>query len=169
MVMVMVMVKVKVKVRGSSSTSTPAANCLALPSGPFLTSPSSSLPPSSSQCLPSCRSPLSSSLLHPLAFSSSTPFLPSTMPNLSKGTTNRILRSLSRQANLGQPPEPQVIVTQKDQFSSEQQIFDDAKRNIDRAAAPTELIYLGIPPTWGALIADSLTEYFETTGGAGGR
>lgn len=87
------------------------------------------------------------------------------MPNFSE-ETNRILRSFSRQEKLGQTFEAQVIVIQKDRFSSEQQIFCDAKRNIIRAAAPTELVYLGIPPAWGALIADSLTEDSETTGGA---
>lgn len=86
------------------------------------------------------------------------------MPNFSE-ETNGILRSFSRQADIGQCLETQVIVTQKDQFSNEQQIFCDAKRNIIRAAAPTELVYLGIPPAWGALIADSLTERSETTGG----
>ena len=37
-----------------------------------------------------------------------------------------------------------------------------------RAAVPTELVYLGIPPAWGAWIADSLTEDSETTGCGGG-
>lgn len=87
------------------------------------------------------------------------------MPNFSE-ETNRILRSFPRQAELGQSLETQVIVTQKDRFPSEQQIFCDAKRNIIQAAAPTELVYLGIPPAWGPLIADSLTEGSETTGGA---
>ena len=124
----------------------------------------------------------SSSLLHFLAlaislillltlyyfvFAASTLFLQLIMPTFSK-ETNRILRSFSRQAEVGQSLETQVIVTQKDRFSNEQQIFSDAKRNIIRAAAPTELIYLGIPPAWGALIADSLTEDSETTG-AGAR
>ena len=124
----------------------------------------------------------SSSLLHFLAlaislillltlyyfvFAASTLFLQVIMPTFSK-ETNCILRSFSRQAEVGQSLETQVIVTQKDQFSNKQQIFSDAKRNIIRAAAPTELIYLGISPAWGALIADSLTEDSETTG-AGAR
>lgn len=85
------------------------------------------------------------------------------MPTFPK-ETNRILRSVSRQAESGQSLETQVIVS-KNQFSHEQQIFSDAKRHIIRATAPTELIYLGIPADWGALIADSLTEDSESTGG----
>lgn len=100
-------------------------------------------------------------------FAASTPFLQFIMPNFSD-ETNRILRSCSRQAALGQSLKTQVIVTQKDRFSNEQQIFCDAKRNIIRAAVPTELVYLGIPPAWGAWIADSLTEDSETTGCGGG-
>lgn len=97
-------------------------------------------------------------------FAARTPFLRLIMPNLSE-ETNRVLRSSSRQAELEQSLETQIIVTQKDRFSNEQQIFCDAKRHIIRAAAPTELVYLGIPPAWGASIADSLTEDSETTGG----
>ena len=42
------------------------------------------------------------------------------------------------------------------------------RENIIRATVPTELVYLGIPPAWGAWIADSLTEDSETTGCGGG-
>ena len=105
--------------------------------------------------------------LYYFVFAASTPFLQFIMSNFS-AETNRILRSCSRQAALGQSLKTQVIVTQKDRFSNEQQIFCDAKRNIIRAAVPTELVYLGIPPAWGAWIADSLTEDSETTGCGGG-
>lgn len=80
-----------------------------------------------------------------------------------------ILRSSSKQTEPRQSLETQVIVAQRDHFSNEQQIFSDAKRHIIRAIASTELIYLGVPPAWGALIADSLAEELETTASGGAR
>lgn len=103
--------------------------------------------PLSSQCLPQCPIPPLSSMFSPspspsyyfsLSTTSSSLLLPHfcnlIMPNFSE-ETNRILRSFPRQAELGQSLETQVIVTQKDRFPSEQQIFCDAKRNIIQAAS----------------------------------
>lgn len=85
------------------------------------------------------------------------------MPVFSEGT-DRILRSSSSRPV--ESLETQLIVVPNDRFSTEQQIFCDAKRSIIRAAAPTELVYLGIPPAWGAVIVDSLADDSETTGAA---
>ena len=65
---------------------------------------------------------------------------------------------MTRQEELSKPLETHFIVTEKDRFATEQEIFLDAKRNIVKAAGPTELVYLDITPACGALIADSLAE-----------
>ena len=142
---------------GSSSSHYSLFSCLFQPPLPF------SLP------VPSTMSS-SSSLLHVFALAISlillltlcyvffvaiTACLRSIMPNTPDG---RVLRSLTRQEELNKPLETHFIVTEKDRFSTEQEIFLDAKRNIVKAAGPTELVYLDITPACGALIADSLAE-----------
>lgn len=77
---------------------------------------------------------------------------------MSNSSDGRVMRSVTRQEKLNKPIETDLIVTEKDRFTTEREILLHAKRTIVKAARSTELVYLNISPACGALIADSLDE-----------